>query len=45
METIGRTQPGDAWVFDHRQRHDSSLLTHGRKTLIRTDVIFEKVGP
>ncbi len=45
VETIARTRPGDAWVFDHRQLHDSSLLTHGRKTLIRTDVIFEKVGP
>lgn len=45
VETIARTRPGDAWVFDHRQLHDSSRLTRGRKTLIRTDVIFEKVGP
>lgn len=44
VELVARTCPGDAWVFDHRQLHDSAPLVAGRKTLIRTDVIFEKVG-
>jgi hypothetical protein len=36
---------GDACVFDHHQLHDSEPLTAGRKTLLRTDIMFERVGP
>ena len=39
------THPGGAWVFDHRMLHDSSVIVRGHKTIIRTDVLFERVGP
>lgn len=37
--------PGSAWVFDHRQLHDSALLQKGSKILLRSDIFFEKIGP
>ena len=37
---------GDLVVFDHRLRHESSQLAPGQsKLLLRTDVMFERVGP
>lgn len=38
-------EPGEAWVFDHYQLHDSAPLATGSKRLLRTDIIFERVGP
>lgn len=37
--------PGDGCVFDHQLLHDSEPLLGGRKTVVRTDIIFERVGP
>ncbi len=39
------TVAGSAWLFDHRILHDSSPILSGSKMAIRTDIIFEKVGP
>lgn len=44
VEAVCSIAPGSAWVFDHRQLHDSSLLVSGSKVLLRTDIYFEKVG-
>ena len=39
-------QAGEMLVFDHRLLHDSEILTgRGTKTIIRTDIIYERVGP
>lgn len=38
------TPPGSAVVFDHRLLHDSAPIVSGRKTLLRTDILFEAVG-
>lgn len=45
IESTHQPKPGSAWVFDHRQLHDSSLLTSGSKILLRSDIFFEKIGP
>jgi hypothetical protein len=37
-------EAGDVLVFDHRILHDSQVLEgEGSKTIIRTDVVFERV--
>lgn len=36
--------PGDVLIFPHEKLHDSSLLTSGSKLIIRTDVVYKKVG-
>lgn len=38
------TEPGDAWLFDHFVVHDSSRLIQGEKTIVRTEIVFEKVS-
>jgi len=46
-EIIARVdpQPGSALLFDHRVLHDSEPLSgSGRKTIMRTDIIYEKAG-
>jgi hypothetical protein len=38
-------EPGRALLFDHRILHDSEPLTGtGRKTILRTDIVYERVG-
>lgn len=36
-------EPGDAVLFDHWILHDSEPMLEGRKTIIRTDVMYKKV--
>lgn len=43
-ERVIPTPPGSAMVFDHRILHDSAPIASGRKTLLRTDILFEAVG-
>jgi hypothetical protein len=46
QEVTARVQPepGTALLFDHRVLHDSEPLAAGHKTIIRTDVIYERVS-
>lgn len=36
---------GNAIVFEHSAWHDGEAVTGGRKYVLRTDVIFERIGP
>ena len=35
--------PGTLLVFEHRQRHEGCEVTRGRKTVLRTDVMYRAV--
>ncbi|MFJ3840727.1 2OG-Fe(II) oxygenase [Streptomyces sp. NPDC090054] len=38
-------EPGDALLFWHRTLHDSAPILEGAKTILRTDVLYEPMGP
>lgn len=44
VDFIPNIKAGDAIIFDHYQLHDSPPLKKGKKFLIRSDILFAKVG-
>ena len=43
VDSVVDATVGDVLIFPHTRLHDSSLVTQGRKTIIRTDITYRRI--